>query len=99
MQKCPRPPAIRLDRVHAVPNSPRVSDAIATVNRIADAEIAAAIRLILSTTHHLVEGAGAVGMAAAVKLRDQLRGQRACVVFSGSNLDSGVLRRILNREL
>jgi hypothetical protein len=42
MQKCPRPPAIRLDRVHAVPNSPRVSDAIATVNRIADAEIAAA---------------------------------------------------------
>lgn len=66
---------------------------------VTDAEIADAVRLILATTHHLVEGAGAIGVAAARKLDGQLRGQRVGVVFCGANMDSGVLRRILNREL
>jgi threonine dehydratase len=66
---------------------------------VTDAEIAEAVRLILSSTHHLVEGAGAMGIAAATKLRDQLQGKRVGVVFCGANMDSAVLRRILNREL
>ena len=57
------------------------------------------MRVILSTTHHLVEGAGAIGVAAAMKLRTQLAGQRVGVVFCGGTMDSAVLRRILNREL
>lgn len=66
---------------------------------ITDAEIAEGIRLILSTTHSVVEGAGAMGVMAARKLRDRLAGKRVAVAFCGGNLDSNVLRRILNREL
>jgi threonine dehydratase len=66
---------------------------------VTDAEIADAVRLIISSTHHLVEGAGAMGVAAARKLAPGLQGQRVGVIFCGGNLDSAVLRRILNREL
>jgi threonine dehydratase len=66
---------------------------------VTDAEIADAVRLIISSTHHLVEGAGAMGVAAARKLASALHGRRVGVIFCGGNLDSAVLRRILNREL
>jgi threonine dehydratase len=66
---------------------------------VTDAEIADAVRLILSTTHQLVEGAGAMGVAAARKLAPQLQGQHVGVIFCGGNMDSAVLRRILNREM
>ena len=74
-------------------------DGLADFVTVTDAEIAEAVRVILSATHHLVEGAGAMGVAAAMKLADRLRGQKVGVVFCGANMDSGVLRRILNREL
>lgn len=66
---------------------------------VTDAELAETIRMLLMTTHNLVEGAGAVGVAGALKLRDRLEGKRVGVVFSGANLDSAVLRRILNCEI
>ena len=66
---------------------------------VTDTELAEAVRVILQKTHNLVEGAGALGFAAALTLREQLRGMRVGVVFSGANLDTQVLRRILNREL
>ena len=66
---------------------------------VTDAEIAEAVRVILSTTHHLVEGAGAMGVAAAIKLGNTLEDQRVGVVFCGGNMDSEVLRKILNREM
>lgn len=66
---------------------------------VTDAEIAEAIRTILRLTHNLVEGAGALGVAGALKLRDRLRGKRVGIVFSGANLDTSVLRRILDREI
>jgi threonine dehydratase len=34
-----------------------------------------------------------------MKLREQLAAKRVAVVFCGGNLDSGVLGRILRREL
>jgi threonine dehydratase len=45
------------------------------------------------------EGSGALGVAGALKLRDTLKGKRVGVIFSGANLDTAVLRRILNGEL
>jgi threonine dehydratase len=66
---------------------------------LTEAEIAEGVRMILSTTHNLVEGAGAMGVMAALKLRDRLTGKRVAVAFCGGNLDSAVLRRILNREM
>ena len=66
---------------------------------VTDAELAEAIRIILKLTHNLVEGAGAVGLAAALKFRDELRGMRVGLVFSGGNLDTAVLQRILSGEV
>lgn len=66
---------------------------------VTDAEIADAIRLILQTAHQLVEGSGALGVAGALKLRDRLAGQRVGIIFSGANLDTAVLRRILAGEI
>jgi threonine dehydratase len=78
---------------------PSLVEGLADFITVTDAEIADAVRLILSSTHHLVEGAGAMGVAAARKLGGDLRGQRVGVIFCGANLDSAVLRRILNMEL
>ena len=66
---------------------------------VTDAEIAEAIRLVLKLTHNIVEGAGALGVAGALKLRSQLKGKRVGVVISGANLDTAVLKRILAGEL
>jgi threonine dehydratase len=49
----------------------------------------------LALTHNLAEGAGAASLAAAMKYRGELQGQRVAAVMSGGNLDSAVLRRIL----
>lgn len=66
---------------------------------VTDAEIAASLRQILSITHNLVEGAGAMGVAALPKLADRLAGKRVGVVFCGGNLDTGTLLRILREEI
>lgn len=74
-------------------------DGLADFITVTDAEIADAVRVILSATHHLVEGAGAMGFAAARKLAHRLQGKRVGIIFCGANMDTTVLRRILNREL
>jgi threonine dehydratase len=66
---------------------------------VTDADLAKMVRLILKVTHNLVEGAGALGVAATLQLRDQLQGKRVGVVFSGGNLDTNVLQRILNGDV
>ena len=78
---------------------PALLDGLSDFVTVTDAEIAESVRTILSATHHLVEGAGAMGVAAAVTMAETLRGQTVGVVFCGGNMDSAVLRRILNREL
>jgi threonine dehydratase len=66
---------------------------------VSEAEIAEALRLLLSTTHNLVEGAGAAGLAGLVKLRDRLAGKTVAVVLSGGNIDAATLRRVVDREI
>jgi threonine dehydratase len=64
-----------------------------------DAEIADAVRLVLSTTHTLVEGAGAAGLAGLRKLREALAGKTVGIVLSGANIDRDTLSRILTGDL
>jgi threonine dehydratase len=66
---------------------------------VTDAEIAESLRTIVSVTHNLVEGAGAMGFAALPKLREELTGKRVAIIFCGGNIDSGTLRRVLSREI
>ena len=66
---------------------------------VTDSEIANAMRLLLRSTHSLVEGAGAAGMAGLLALRDRLAGQRVGVVLSGGNVDERTLTRVLNGDV
>jgi threonine dehydratase len=51
-----------------------------------DAEINDAIKLLACHAKQVVEGAGAASLAAAIKLRDSLRGKKVVGVVSGGNL-------------
>jgi len=66
---------------------------------VTDAEIAEAMRLLLSTTHTLVEGAGAAGLAGLLKLGATLAGKTVGIVLSGANIDQETLRRVLGGEI
>jgi len=63
--------------------------------KVSDDELAAAVRMLIRTTHNLAEGAGAAGLAGLVALRDQLAGKTVAIVLSGSNIDAATLRRVL----
>ncbi len=64
-----------------------------------EAELADAVRLVLRTTHNLVEGAAAAPFAALRLLRERLAGQQVGVILSGSNIDQVTLRRVLTHEM
>jgi threonine dehydratase len=64
---------------------------------LSEDELAAGVRLALSATHNLAEGAGAASLAGAVKLRDRLAGRRVVAVMSGGNLDAAKLRWVMGR--
>jgi threonine dehydratase len=66
---------------------------------VTDAEIAESVRLLLSTTHTLVEGAGAAGLAGLFKLRDALAGKTVGIVLSGANIDRETLARVVGGEI
>lgn len=63
-----------------------------------ESELAAAIRMLIRTTHNLAEGAGAAGLAGLVKLRHELAGKTVAIILSGSNIDAATLRRVLAPE-
>jgi threonine dehydratase len=65
---------------------------------VTDAQIADAVRLLLRTTHNLVEGAGATGLAGLRQL-PELAGKSVAVILSGANIDQPTLRRIVTHEL
>jgi threonine dehydratase len=62
---------------------------------LTEAELEEGVRLALRATHNLAEGAGAASLAAAMKLRDQLHGEKIVCVMSGGNMNMDVLRRII----
>jgi len=78
---------------------PALREGLADFITVSESEIAAALRVLMQTTHSLVEGAGAVGFAGLMKLRERLAGQRVGVVISGGNIDEATLRRVMNREI
>lgn len=53
---------------------------------VTDEEINEAIRLLAQHGKQVAEGAGAASLAAAIKLRDQLRGKKVVGILSGGNI-------------
>jgi threonine dehydratase len=78
---------------------PALRDGLAGFVTVSEAQIAAAIRLMIRATHNLAEGAGAAGLAGLLALRDQLAGKTVAIILSGSNIDSATLRRVMSAEL
>lgn len=74
-------------------------DGLAGFVTATEAELAAAVRLYIRTTHNLAEGAGAAGLAGLGKLRDELAGKTVAVILSGSNIDAATLRRVVSCEI
>jgi threonine dehydratase len=68
---------------------------MARVVTVSDDEVEAAMRLMFSATHNVAEGAGAAGLAAAIKERARLAGRKAAVVLCGANVDRDVFARVL----
>ncbi len=53
---------------------------------VTDEEINDAIRLLAHYAKQVAEGAGAASLAAAIKLKDQLRGKKVVGILSGGNI-------------
>jgi threonine dehydratase len=74
----------------------RYVDEIALVD---EEEIAQAILLLLEREKTVVEGAGAVGVAAALNRRLPLEGKRVVLILSGGNIDVNLVSRVIERGL
>lgn len=62
-----------------------------------DEEIAKAIILLLQTIHQVAEGAGAAATAAALKIKEQIKGKKVALVLSGGNISFDKLKEIVTK--
>ena len=66
---------------------------------VSEAAIAEAMVLLIERAKLVVEGAGAVGIAALMSGKVDVRGRRAAVVLSGGNVDINVVARVVEQGL
>lgn len=64
---------------------------------VTDDEIDAATLVMIEKTRTLVEAAGAAALAAAVKLKDGLKGRKVAVICSGGNISPEQLKALMAR--
>ena len=88
--------AVRRVGEHTFELARRHADRVVTV---AEEEIANAILLLLEIEKTVVEGAGAVTLAALANRRVALEGRTVALVVSGGNIDVNVIARIIERGL
>jgi threonine dehydratase len=62
---------------------------------VGEEEMLRAIVHYLECTHNLAEGAAAASLAAAIKVRDRLKGKKVVLIMSGGNVSLTTLRRAL----
>ncbi len=78
---------------------PLVRDLADEVLAVPEAAIERAVSLYLEIEKTVVEGAGAVGLAAVLEDPERWRGKRVGLILSGGNIDTRVLASVLMREL
>jgi len=66
---------------------------------VTEAEIENALSLLIGIEKTVVEGAGAVGLAAVIKHKAQFSGRTVGLVLTGGNIDTRLLASVLTREL
>ena len=67
------------------------------IHEVTEEDIAEAIAFLHREHHQIVEGAGAVGVAALLKGKAKPNGRKTGVVISGSNIDEAKLKAILSK--
>jgi len=76
-----------------------IKEKVDRVVTVSEPEIAAGILFLLERAKAVVEGAGAVTLAAAMHGKVDLRGKRACALVSGGNIDMTLVSRIIQKGL
>jgi threonine dehydratase len=61
-----------------------------------DSDISSAIKTYVQATRTLVEHAGAASLAAAIEIKDQIKGKRVVLIASGGNVTADQLKSVLN---
>jgi len=72
-----------------------VLENVERVVRVSEEEMRQAMKIYFTDTHNVVEGAGAAGLAAALKEKHNLQGKRVGLVATGGNVDHDVFARVL----
>ena len=62
---------------------------------VSEEEIRDAMKIYFTDTHNVAEGAGAAGLAAALKEKSTLKDKRVGLVLTGGNVDHDVFARVL----
>jgi threonine dehydratase len=76
-----------------------VLDNVDRVVRVSEEEIAQAMKIYFTDTHNVVEGAGAAGLAAALKEKEAVRGKRIGLVATGGNVDHDLFAKVLAAKI
>jgi threonine dehydratase len=63
--------------------------------QVSEEEMGQAMKIYFTDTHNVAEGAGAAGLAAALKEKPTLAGKRVGLVLTGGNVDHDVFAKIL----
>jgi threonine dehydratase len=81
-----------------VPDDDSLAVVLENVERVvtvSEEEMGRAMKMYFTDTHNVAEGAGAAGLAAALKEKHILNGERVGLVITGGNVDHDVFARIL----
>jgi threonine dehydratase len=81
-----------------VPDEASLQTVLENVERVvvvSEDEIRQAMKIYFTDTHNVVEGAGAAGLAAALKEQGRLQGKYIGLVATGGNVDHDVFARVL----
>jgi threonine dehydratase len=65
------------------------------IAQVSEEELRQAMKMYFIDTHNVAEGAGAAGLAAALKEKPALKGKRVGLVISGGNVDHDVFAKVL----
>lgn len=76
-----------------------IQGAIERVELVSEAAIATAIVRLMESEKTIVEGAGAVGLAALLQHPERYRGRRVGLLLSGGNIDLSTVSRVIERGL
>jgi threonine dehydratase len=63
--------------------------------QVSEEEMRQAMKIYFTETHNVAEGAGAAGLAAALKEKETLKGKSVGLVVSGGNVDHDIFAKVL----